>query len=126
MQGLINLFRFIGNNWPILIILAGIIIVAVNKIVDFMKSSNEEKIATILALVAQVMKEKVAKAEIDWSDYKKTGQIKKSQVISEIYDQFPELATLISSDELEEKLSELIDDALIEINKTITDSNKTN
>ena len=61
----------------------------------------------------------MSNAEITWSDYAKSGEIKKSEVISKIYSEFPILKEYINQDELIEIISKMIDDEMDNLNKAI-------
>jgi hypothetical protein len=77
-----------------------------------MKLSNEEKIEAILIASKQIIIKQVSQAEMDWIDYKKAGNVKRAQVISQIYQEFPDLKKFISQEEIISKLDILIDDVL--------------
>lgn len=67
----------------------------------------------------------VSEAEIKYSDIKKSGAIKRSWVIAEIYKKYPILARAVNQQELTDWIDERIDEALIELRKILS-SNITN
>lgn len=123
MNGIINFLTFIDNNWTYIIIIIGLVITLYKKLKFYIPMTDEEKIELAMESIRSVIEEKVAKAEVEWADYKKTGYIKKSQVISELYTQFPILSKYVNQDELITRIEELIDEALVNINKTINENN---
>jgi hypothetical protein len=123
MNGIINFLTFIDNNWTCLVIIIGLAITLYKKLKFYIPMTDEEKIELAMESIRSVIEEKVAKAEVEWADYKKTGYIKKSQVISELYTQFPILSKYVNQDELVTRIEELIDEALVNINKTINENN---
>lgn len=74
--------------------------------IDKIRSMN---IQSILAIVKASVLKLMTDAEIDFANYKKSGEIKKSQVISNIYKQFPELQKVKDQGELQKELSDIIE-----------------
>ena len=111
----------INDNWGTIIIIIGLALLLIEKIKKYLKLSKEQKIEIALEGVKQEMLKLMSDAEIQWEDYKKSGQIKKSQVIKEIYTDFPELKRYMSEDELIEKIEKIIDDNMKELNIVIND-----
>lgn len=111
----------INDNWGTIIIIIGLALLLIEKIKKYLKLSKEQKIEIALEGVKQEMLKLMSDAEIQWKDYKKSGQIKKSQVIKEIYTDFPELKRYMSEDELIEKIEKIIDDNMKELDIVIND-----
>lgn len=111
----------INDNWGTIIIIIGLVLLLIEKIKKYLKLSKEQKIEIALEGVKQEMLKLMSDAEIQWKDYKKSGQIKKSQVIKEIYTDFPELKRYMSEDELIEKIEKIIDDNMKELDIVIND-----
>lgn len=111
----------INDNWGTIIIIIGLALLLIEKIKKYLKLSKEQKIEIALEGVKQEMLKLMSDAEIQWKDYKKSGQIKKSQVIKEIYTDFPELKRYMSEDELIEKIEKIIDDNMKELDIAIND-----
>ena len=96
-----------------------------------MSLSEEEQIEATLKIVKEELLKLMSDAEVEWMNWKKTGALKKSQVIGKIYEQFPILKDYINQDELIEKISTMIDEEMLllddVINKAIEgNSNSTN
>ena len=70
--------------------------------------TKEERVNTALKAIKEELLKLMSDAEIEWEDYKKSGELKKSQVLKEIYSQFPFLATYIDQDTLVNKLYDKI------------------
>lgn len=119
MDGLVNTLTFIQNNWSNFIILAAIIFVLYNRIKSFAKLSKEEKVDAALAIIQKELLKFMSEAEIDWKDYKKSGLLKKSDVITKIYNQFPILKEYLDQDELIQTISDMIDEGMNEMNEII-------
>ncbi len=131
MKGLQNLLNLINEHWTeivgIIIVLYSIYLKAKKTYADWKAKSEAEKEADIKkaqekaiasarqALGTQILK-MVAKAEVDWNDAgSKLGEIKRSQVIAEIYKQYPILETVADQQELLAYIDDLINEALITV-----------
>ena len=84
-----------------------------------MKLTKEQKVEAALKVVKAELLKLMSDAEIEWQDFNKSGEIKKSQVISEIYKKFPFLAEYISQDELIEKIGEMIEEQKAKMDEII-------
>ena len=85
------------------------------------QDERKRKVDTAILIVSEIILEKLAKAEEDWINYKKTGTIKWSKVINEIYEQYPVLKTYADQEYIINKIDGFIDDGLKNLEKTIKD-----
>lgn len=67
----------------------------------------------------------VSKAEKEWEEVKKSGKIKESDVFRKIYSEFPVLAQVVDQDALIAEISDMIDEALVEMKKVQSTSEET-
>ena len=118
-SGVRVVLQAINDNWGTIIIIIGLLLLLAEKIKKYVALSKEQKIEIALDSVKHEMLKLMSDAEIQWKDYKKSGQIKKSQVIKEIYADFPELKKYMSEDELIKKIEKIIDDNMDELNIVI-------
>ena len=114
-----DIFAFLDSAWSIFLVLLGIFIFLYNKITNYMKLTKEQKVEAALKVVKAELLKLMSDAEIEWRDFNKSGEIKKSQVISEIYKKFPFLAEYISQDELIEKIGEMIEEQKAKMDEII-------
>ena len=114
-----DIFAFLDSAWSIFLVLLGIFIFLYNKITNYMKLTKEQKVEAALKVVKAELLKLMSDAEIEWQDFNKSGEIKKSQVISEIYKKFPFLAEYISQDELIEKIGEMIEEQKAKMDEII-------
>lgn len=98
LDGLKNFLHIIEANWTTILVCIGIIIGLVQRAKVFFKKSKEERIEIAKKQVRQTILEMVTKAEKDFADWNKAGEIKRSQVIKEIYDQYPILTKIIDQE----------------------------
>lgn len=117
-----NVVNSLSNSLPTIIIVIAIIIGVVRIVIQYSKMTKEERVNAALKVIKEELLKLMSDAEIEWEDYKKSGELKKSQVLKEIYSQFPFLATYIDQDTLVNKLYELIDNEMENMNKIINNT----
>lgn len=123
LTGLQNFLNIINDNWTTILVCAGLIVGIVKKTQDYLSKSDDEKIEIAKAQIKQVILKKISDAEVDYEEWNKAGSIKRSQVIAEIYKEYPILSKVVDQTALTKYIDDTIDDALVELRKVI-DSNK--
>ncbi|HAU88428.1 MAG TPA: hypothetical protein DCW90_24025 [Lachnospiraceae bacterium] len=123
LDGIKNFLNLINDNWTSIIVILGLFVVVKNKVSDYFKKSDEEKIAIAKEQLKNIILEKITEAEKDYAEWSKAGSIKRSQVIEEIYKEYPVLQKVVNQDELIKYIDELIDSALPELRKIWEQSN---
>ena len=123
LTGLQNFLNIINDNWTTILVCAGLIVGIVKKTQDYLSKSDDEKIKIAKAQIKQVILKKISDAEVDYEEWNKAGSIKRSQVIAEIYKEYPILSKVVDQTELTKYIDDASDDALVELRKVI-DSNK--
>lgn len=123
LTGLQNFLNIINDNWTTILVCVGLIVGIVKKTQDYLSKSDDEKIKIAKAQIKQVILKKISDAEVDYEEWNKAGSIKRSQVIAEIYKEYPILSKVVDQTELTKYIDDAIDDALVELRKVI-DSNK--
>ena len=128
MKGIISLIALISDNWSTIVIAIAIILGVINRVRAFMKLSKNDKKEAALKIIKEEILKLMSDAEINWVDYKKSGQIKRSEVITKIYTQFPELASVVDQETVMNEIDKLINeskdtmDTIFEKNTDSTDS----
>lgn len=112
LTGINNVLMFLNDHWTELTIILGLGTLLWKKGKEFLAKSDEEKIQIALKQAREIILEKVTAAEIDYEEWKKSGAIKRSQVLNEIFKQYPILSKVTSQEEIIKKLDEYIDEAL--------------
>jgi len=115
MNILIGINRFlnlINNNWTSIVVMIGLALGIYRKVRAFLSHSTEEKIAIAKAQIRQGLLSKIADAELDFADWNKAGSIKRSQVIEQIYAEYPILSKIAHQDELIAWVDNEIDNSL--------------
>lgn len=112
MKGLQNFLEFLNENYVSILVCLGLVIGLVKKVKDFLGKSDEEKIAIAKKQIHEAMLRMITSAEIDFEQWNKSGEIKRSQVIAEIYAKYPILSRAINQEELVEWMDEEINNSL--------------
>ena len=117
MKGIAQLLNFLNENWSFIIIIIGGVLLLYKKIVSHAKLSNDEKINAALCAIKNTIIGKMMEAQIDWYGIKDAGSVKRAEVISKIYEEYPVLKNYVNQEELIKKIDEIIDEALDEVKK---------
>ena len=112
LTGINNVLMFINDNWTKLTIILGLGTLLWKKGKAFLAKSDDEKIRIALKQAREILLDKVTKAEIDYAEWKKSGALKRAQVLDEIFKQYPVLAKATSPEEIIKTLDSYIDEAL--------------
>lgn len=123
MNSLQNFLMFLNENFVSILVCAGLIIGMVKKVKDFFAKSDDEKIAIAKAQIQETILKMVTEAEIDYEEWDKAGSIKRSQVIAQIYAEYPILSKVVDQSTLIEWIDTTIDDSLKTL-REIVDNNK--
>ena len=113
-----------NNYWTLVVVIIALSIALYEKIKKYLQTSKEEKIEMAKTALKENLLKYMADAEIEWSDYEKSGEIKRAQVISKIYEDYPILKEYLNQEELIKYIDSEIDKLKITINKVITDALK--
>ena len=112
MEGLQKFLQILNDNWTSILVCAGLIVGIVKKTQDYMSKSQEEKIELAKKQIQTTILKMISDAEVDWQEWSTAGSIKRSQVIKQIYDEYPILTKVVDQDALIKYIDEQIDGAL--------------
>lgn len=118
MNGVINFLTFLNENWISILILFGIILGFFQKTISYFSKSKNEKIDIAKTQVKEVLLKMVSDAEDEYIEISGSGKIKRSKVISNIFEQFPILSKVVDQESLIAWIDSEIDNSL-EILRTI-------
>ena len=113
LNGIINFFTFVVNNWTGIAVIIGLAIGIFQKAKEYAGKKKKEKIAIAKRQIHEIALSLVTKAETDYTDWNKAGKIKRSEVITQIYDKYPVLKEVLNQEEL------VIDNALKNLEEVI-------
>ena len=123
MEGLQKFLQLLNDNWTSILVCIGLVIGIVKKNQDYMSKSQDEKIEIAKKQIQTTILKMISDAEVDWQEWSEAGSIKRSQVIKQIYEEYPILSKVVDQKALIEWIDEQIDsalDTLREIVKTNT------
>lgn len=100
MAGIQNFLQFIEENWVSILVCIGLIVSIVRKTIDFFSKPSDEQVRLAKDQISQVMLKLITDAEVDYEEWNKAGSIKRSQVIGQIYKEYPILSKIVNQNEL--------------------------
>ena len=112
MEGLQKFLQILNDNWTSILVCSGLIVGIIKKTHDYMSKSQEEKIELAKKQIQTTILKMISDAEVDWQEWSKAGSIKRSQVIKQIYEEYPILTKVVDQDALIKYIDEQIDGAL--------------
>ena len=124
LNGIQNFLQIINDNWTTILVIIGLLLALWKKFDSYRKLSTDEKIEIAKKQISENILKLITQAEKDYAEWGKAGSIKRSEVISEIYKQYPILAKVINQDELIKWIDEQIDNALPTLREIIKENEK--
>lgn len=112
LTGLQNFLIFINDNWTAILVCIGLIIGLIQKIKSYVNLSIEEKIEIAKKQISERILKLISDAEENYQAWVSAGEIKRSEVIAKIYDDYPVLSKVVDQDALVKWIDEQIDNAL--------------
>ena len=113
MKSVENILNFINENWTFIVILVSLAIKLYCSVTNFLKKSKKEQQEAAWAELSNIMLSLVSDAEQEWGS--KTGEIKRAEVIKQVFEKYPVLSTLSTENDVLEKIDAMIDDALMQM-----------
>ena len=98
LNGINKFLTFINDNWTSIVVLIGLLVGLYIKIKNFVSKSEEERIEFVKIQIKEGMLKMITDAEINFESWNKAGSIKRSQVIKQIYDQYPILSKIVDQE----------------------------
>lgn len=124
LNGIKNFLSLINDNWTTILVIIGLVLALWKKIESYSKLSTEKKIEIAKKQISENILKLITQAEKDYAEWDKAGSIKRSEVISEIYKEYPILAKVVNQEELVKWIDEQIDNALPTLRDIIKQNEK--
>lgn len=124
LNGIKNFLSFINDNWTTILVIIGLALALCKKIESYSKLSTDKKIEIAKKQISENILKLITQAEKDYAEWEKAGSIKRSEVISEIYKEYPILAKVVNQEELVKWIDEQIDNALPALRDIIKQNEK--
>ena len=125
LNGIKNFLSLINDNWTTILVIIGLALALLKKIESYSKLSTDKKIEIAKKQISENILKLITQAEKDYAEWEKAGSIKRSEVISEIYKEYPILAKVVNQDELVKWIDEQIDNALPTLREIIKQNEST-
>ena len=124
LNGIKNFLSFINDNWTTILVIIGLALALWKKIESYSKLSTDKKIEIAKKQISENILKLITQAEKDYAEWENAGSIKRSEVISEIYKEYPILAKVVNQEELVKWIDEQIDNALPTLRDIIKENEK--
>ena len=124
LNGIKNFLSLINDNWTTILVIIGLALALWKKIESYSKLSTDKKIEIAKKQMSENILKLITQAEKDYAEWEKAGSIKRSEVISEIYKEYPILAKVVNQEELVKWIDEQIDNALPTLREIIKQNEK--
>ena len=124
LNGIKNFLSLINDNWTTILVIVGLALALWKKIESYSKLSTDKKIEIAKKQISENILKLITQAEKDYAEWEKAGRIKRSEVISEIYKEYPILAKVVNQEELVKWIDEQIDNALPTLRDIIKENEK--
>ena len=124
LNGIKNFLSLINDNWTTILVIIGLALALWKKFESYSKLSTDKKIEIAKKQISENILKLITKAEKDYAEWEKAGSIKRSEVISEIYKEYPILAKVVNQEELVKWIDEQIDNALPTLRDIIKQNEK--
>lgn len=123
LTGIQNFLNFINTNWTMIASIITVCVVIANKIKVYFNLSQDKQIEIAKAQISEIMLMLVTKAEVSYSEWVKSGEIKRAEVIDQVFAMYPILSKVSNQKEVIAWIDLAIDDALKTMRK-IFEENK--
>lgn len=117
LNGIQNFLEMLNENWTTIIVIIGLSIALGDRIANYIKLTNDEKIEIAKKQVNEVILKLISDAEDDYAEWNKAGSIKRAQVIEEVFKRYPVLSKVANQDNVIAWIDKEIDNSL----KTLRD-----
>lgn len=123
LDGIYNFLNFLNENWTLICSVFVVALAIAKKAQAFFAKSKEEReeiaktelenqIAIAKAQISEIMLRLVTEAEQDYRLWLSAGEIKRSQVINEVFEMYPILSKVTNQEEIIAFLDDTIKEAL--------------
>lgn len=122
LNGVQNFLTLVNDNWTTIMVVIGLAITVVRKAKTYFAKSDDEKVEIAKAQIRETILRMVTEAEIDYEEWNKAGSIKRSQVIGQIYADYPVLSKVVDQQALTAWIDETIDESLKTLREVVSNN----
>lgn len=117
-----NFLNYLSENWLTLLVCIGLTFSLVKMITRYLSLDTNERIGIAKKQIKEAMLKLITEAEIDFEEWNKSGKIKRSQVITKIYEKYPIISKAISQDDIIAWIDKEIDNSLVTLREIIKEN----
>lgn len=117
LESIYKCLSFIETNWTLIAAIITTTFVIYKKAKNYFSKSLDEQLAIAKVQISETMLKWVTEAEKDYLQWSAAGEIKRSQVIDQIFREYPILSKVTNQDEIIKFLDDTIDAALKKMRK---------
>lgn len=126
LNGIYNFLNFLNEHWTMICAIFVLVIAIGKKAVKFFSKSQDEKVAIAKAQIKEIMLMLVTRAEVSYAEWIKAGEIKRAEVVDEIFVMYPILSKVSNQAEIIAFIDGAIDEALKTMRKILEENNSMN
>lgn len=112
LNGVYNFLNFLNEHWTMICAIFVLTIAISKKVMNFFSKSQDEQLAIAKAQIREIMLMLVTRAEVSYAEWVKAGEIKRAEVIDEVFAMFPILSKVTNQAEIIAFIDDAIDEAL--------------
>ncbi len=124
LNGIKNFLVLVNENWTTIMVVCGLLVMIFKKAMLYFSKTDNEKITIAKQKIQETMLKMIGDAEEEYEEWNKAGQIKRAQVIKQIFDENPILYKVVDQTELIQWIDDTIDDALVTLRKIVEENSK--
>lgn len=125
LEGIYKFLAFIETNWTLIAAIITVCIAIYKKAKNYFSKSHEEQLEIAKKQINESMLKLVTKAEENYLNWVSAGPIKRSQVIDQIFKDYPILSKVTNQEEIIAWIDDAIDEALKTMRKIFEENNAT-
>lgn len=124
LESIYKLLEYIEANWTLIAAIITMSIAIYKKAKDYFNKSFDEQLNIAKAQICETMLKWVTEAEKDYRQWTAAGAIKRSQVIDQIFREYPILSRVTNQDDVIQFLDDTIDESLKTMRKIFEENSK--
>jgi len=112
INGIDNFLNFLDENWTMISAIITVAFIIYDNIKNISKKSKEEQVEIAKSQIKVIMLRLVTEAECDYREWVQSGEIKRAQVIDNVFTMYPILSKVSNQADIIKWIDDCIDLAL--------------
>ena len=123
INGIDNFLNFLNENWTMISAIITVAFIIYDNIKNISKKSKEEQVEIAKSQIKVIMLRLVTEAECDYREWVQSGEIKRAQVIDNVFTMYPILSKVSNQEDIINWIDDCIDLALKTMRKIFEENN---